>query len=408
MFLAGDNIHVCAATLNFTNPVATVTFFSGTNVLGTVTNTPYPWMPPGGTFCLTWSNAAAGAYALSAAATDRAGHTVHSAAVNIAVVTNLPPRVNLYHPRDGTVLLGPANVTLLASAYDPDGSVTTVEFFAGTNSLGVVPTPPVIWITNWHGIFPIHPPYSLTWSNVPAGTYVLTALATDNGGATALSAPVHLSVVTNLPPLVRIETPPDGAMFRAPATVGICVGASDPDGTVASVQLFSGTNSLGVLTNPALVTNRWGVESVYCTALSNLTVGAYTFTAVATDNGGASTTSRPVTIQVVTPPAPSVAITSPRNGCTFFGAPANINVCAVERNFTNPVVNVQFYAGTNQIGISTNSPSSCILWSGVPVGTYSLTATATDSTGATLTSPPVSITVTTNRPPPTGLGPGGL
>jgi hypothetical protein len=102
---------------------------------------------------------------------------------------------------------------------------------------------------------------------------------------------------------------------------------------------------------------------------------------------------------VFPPPAPKVTITRPYNGATIYNAPASINVCAVERYFTNPVVNVQFYSGTNSLGGTTNSPYSCIKWSPVPAGAYTLTAVATDSSGLSVTSAPVNITVTTNAPP---------
>jgi hypothetical protein len=397
-FLAGDNIHICAAALNFTDKVASVEFLAGTNVLGTVTNSPFAWGESANIFCFTWSNVTVGAYSLTAVAADLAGNSVTSSVVDIAVVTNLPPRVRITQPRDGSLILGPTNITICASAFDPDGTVTQVEFFNGTNSLGVVPTPPVVIITNSCGIFPIKPAYCLTWSNVPPGVYSLAAVATDNGGATATSAPVNIAVVTNLPPRVRIESPYNGASFLAPATVRICASASDPDGTVTSVQFFSGTNSLGVVTTPTVISNYCGVEYLYCLTVSNVTVGTYALKAVATDNGGASTASAIVNIAVVPPPPPTVKITSPRDGARIFNAPVNVYVCAVERYFTNPVVSVQFFAGTNSIGVSTNSPSSCILWKAGP-GVYSLTAVATQSTSATVTSPPITITVVTNPPP---------
>ena len=37
-------------------------------------------------------------------------------------------------------------------------------------------------------------PYSNTWNNVAAGSYTLTAKATDNGGAITTSAPVNITV----------------------------------------------------------------------------------------------------------------------------------------------------------------------------------------------------------------------
>jgi hypothetical protein len=273
-----------------------------------------------------------------------------------------------------------------------------VEFFEDTNSLGVVTTPPVIFITNSYCVFPVRTPYCLTWSNVVPGAYTLTAVATDNDGATATSAPVNISVVTNLPPRVQIENPHDGSTFRAPANIGICAEASDPDGTVTSVELFAGTNSLGVLTNAVLVTNRCEIESLYCLTWSNVSAGAFALTAVATDNDGLTATSAPVNVAVLPPPPPTVKIVRPRNGSTIRHAPVNINICAVEKHFTHPVVSVEFFSGTTSVGVTTNAPYSCIVWSNVPPGAYSLTAVATESTSATVTSAPVGITVIANPP----------
>ena len=41
-------------------------------------------------------------------------------------------------------------------------------------------------------------PYSVTWNNVPAGTYTLTAVAVDNTGAARTSANVVVTVTNSL------------------------------------------------------------------------------------------------------------------------------------------------------------------------------------------------------------------
>ena len=74
-------------------------------------------------------------------------------------VTNLPPEVSIIQPSEGAVFYTPTNILILAKASDPDGSVTNVEFFAGTNDLGsgtpVVLDPPgvngvagLVYLTN--------------------------------------------------------------------------------------------------------------------------------------------------------------------------------------------------------------------------------------------------------------------
>ena len=62
-------------------------------------------------------------------------------------------------------------MNLAATASDPDGTVSKVEFFNGATKLGEDTTAP----------------YSFTWNSVTAGNYTLTARATDNQGATTTS-----------------------------------------------------------------------------------------------------------------------------------------------------------------------------------------------------------------------------
>src|SRR5208337_3106662 len=78
-----------------------------------------------------------------------------------------------------------------------------------------VPDPLPVPLAGSIGPVPLSPIYPtnlffLTWSNAPVGAHVLTAVATDNGGATAVSAPVHITILpflpqpTNRPPIVSI------------------------------------------------------------------------------------------------------------------------------------------------------------------------------------------------------------
>ena len=107
--------------------------------------------------------------------------------------TNLPPKVSIIQPTEGAVFYTPTNILILAKASDPDGSVTNVEFFAGPMDLGsgmpVVLDPPGI-----NGVTGLV--YLFNWLNPPAaGSVPLSAVATDNGGASTTSAPVNISVL---------------------------------------------------------------------------------------------------------------------------------------------------------------------------------------------------------------------
>jgi glucose/arabinose dehydrogenase/plastocyanin/Cu/Zn superoxide dismutase len=94
----------------------------------------------------------------------------------------------------------------------------------------------------------------------------------------------------NQGPVVNITSPTNGAAFPGGASISIAAEASDPDGTVARVDFFDGTNSLGNATAaPYSVT-------------ATLAPGSHTLTAVATDNEGKTTTSAGVTISVAATP----------------------------------------------------------------------------------------------------------
>ena len=44
---------------------------------------------------------------------------------------------------------------------------------------------------------------------------------------------------------MRITSPPNGSVFRAPVNIPIFTYAADPDGFVTTVEFFAGSNSLG-------------------------------------------------------------------------------------------------------------------------------------------------------------------
>jgi Domain of unknown function (DUF1929)/Bacterial Ig domain len=89
---------------------------------------------------------------------------------------NQSPSVSL--TSNGTSFTSPAKTSLAATAADPDGTVTRVEFFNGATRLGEDTTTP----------------YTTQWNVGAAGTYTVTARATDNVGATTTSSPVTITV----------------------------------------------------------------------------------------------------------------------------------------------------------------------------------------------------------------------
>jgi hypothetical protein len=114
------------------------------------------------------------------------GQAVTTAAV---LTINQPPVASIVYPTNGTIFVDPATFTVLASASDPDGVVTNVEFFASTNGVDFA----LIAQTN-------DIPYLTIASNLPAAHYTFFVRATDNLGATGYSASVSVTVVPVEPP----------------------------------------------------------------------------------------------------------------------------------------------------------------------------------------------------------------
>jgi RHS repeat-associated protein len=343
-----------AATATPTNqnrPIVKVEFFRGTTLIGTDTTAPYTF---------TWSNVTVGSYTLTAKATDSQGATATSSAVTITV--NAPPTVSLTAPANNAVFTTPANITLTATAADSDGTVSKVEFFRDTTLIGTDTTSP----------------YSFAWNNVPAGSYSLTAKATDNRGA--VNASTAVNIVVGTAPTVAITSPTSGASFTAPATITIAATASDADGTVAKVDFYQGATLLGTATT-----------APYSFIWSNLPAGNYSLTAKATDNVGMVSTSAAIAVSVQANAAPTVNLTSPANN-TSYNAPATITLMAQAQDTDGTIAKVEFFAGATPI-VALTSPPYTFNWAGVTPGTYSITSRATDNAGATANSNAASVTV---------------
>ncbi|MGH9140040.1 MAG: Ig-like domain-containing protein, partial [Vicinamibacterales bacterium] len=361
-------ITVTADAQDTDGTVTRVDVFAGSTLIGSASSSP---------FTIVWANAPAGQYVITAAAIDDSGATTTSAGVSVTVdpppPVNQPPQVALTSPAASAAFTAPATVAVAADASDPDNAIARVEFFAGATSIGVADAPP----------------YRATWSNLPAGLYALTAVATDVSGAATTSAPVNLTVgegtPDNLPPLVNVTNPAPSATFTSPASVSIMADATDPDNAVAQVEFRANGSSIGIAT-----------AEPYQITWSNVVAGQYSLTATATDASGASTTSATVNILVtnVTPPPnqpPQATLTSPTASMPFT-APASVPLAANATDPDNAVARVEFFAGATSLGALTAPPYQ-MTWSDAPAGQYALTAVATDASGASTVSSPVTITI---------------
>jgi hypothetical protein len=110
-------------------------------------------------------------------------------------------QVAVRSPADGARYYSPATIPIQASAGTTSGSISEVGFFCGTTNLGGALTPP----------------YSITWSNVPSGDYVLSASVTNSLGDYGESSAVHVTVVG--PPALAASPTTNGIAISWPASL---------------------------------------------------------------------------------------------------------------------------------------------------------------------------------------------
>lgn len=336
---------------------------------------------------------------------------------------NQSPAVNITSPAANATFTAPAAVTINANASDADGSVTKVEFYNGSTKLGEDASSP----------------YSYSWTNVAAGNYTLSAKATDNKGAVTTSATVAIvvngtgggscngiaawsatAVYTNgnqvvyngklytaqwwtqneqpdthtgagqvwayvrdcgsnpgnTPPTVSISSPAGGASFTAPASVTINANAADANGTVTKVEFYNGSTKLGE-----------DASSPYSYTWSNVAAGTYSLKAIATDNGGAATTSATV----------SITVTGSTGGGNCAGVPAYAVYPAIYNMGDKVVYNGYLYESLAN-SLYNVTPGTADWW-WKPLGPCSASA-RTAATAASITEPAAAVQTLTVYPNP--------
>jgi hypothetical protein len=154
------------------------------------------------------------------------------------------PAVSITSPSDGQAFTAPATIPIVATASEPGGSISKVEFFSGTTLLGTATTSP----------------YSYTWSNVPSGSYSVTAEAFDAAGDTATSAPVSVKSVASSGSAPQLHVSGNQLVDASGATVTLH-GVNRSGGEFACVQgdgIWNGPMDQASVT----AIKSWGVTAV--------------------------------------------------------------------------------------------------------------------------------------------------
>jgi hypothetical protein len=274
---------------------------------------------------------------------------------------NVKPTVSITAPAAGSHSITGDVVAISADAADADGSVASVQFFVDGISVGTDVTAP----------------YSVNYTGV-AGNHAITAVATDNSGATTTSAAVNVSVGNDLFPVVSITSPAAGSSSIVGDVVSIAANATD-DGTISSVEFFVDGVSVGV------------DNSAPYTASYTGAFGSHNITARATDNRAQSTTSSLISILVRNNTPPSVSVTAPVSGSNVtMNVPVAITANASDAD--GSVASVEFRVNGISLGVDNSAPYS-VNYTPAAEGSASIIAIATDNRGLTTTSSAVVVNV---------------
>jgi chitodextrinase len=246
---------------------------------------------------------------------------------------NLHPQTVITSPLEGDTFEPGEPVILSADATDPDGTVVQVAFFSQDNPLGVVSDAP----------------YTLSWNDVPAGVHVISAMATDDQGATGRSASIKITV--------------GGSTSLAtwdPSQIYLNGDEVCHKGKTWQAKWWTQGEEPGT-------TGQWGVWKLMGWCDGNT--------------------------------APTATIVSPVDG-DVMNPGDTVTLTAKAWDNDGTVVQVEFFVDGASIGVDQNFPYA-LSWEDVPEGTYSITVVATDDQGATGQSAAIRISVGENVPPST-------
>jgi hypothetical protein len=290
----------------------------------------------------------------------------------LTLAANTPPTVTLASAPSTSGIITGTSMTFTATATDANGTVTGVQFFDN----GVL-------LTGTVSNTPPSSSYTYAYTASVNGAHAITAKATDNDCAVTTSTAHNFTVAANQAPTVSSLTAPATAYLGSNVT--FTCAANDVDGTVASVEFFVNSVSIG---NGTL---SGGTYSKTYAVPSNVN-GTYSVQAKATDNLGLAGSFATTSMNVIANTPPTVALTNP-TASQLISAPTVITITANATD-VDGISGVNFYVNGTLVGAGTNTSGNTwsYAWTSTP-GVKTFTAIATDNFQATATSAAVTLDI---------------
>ena len=262
-----------------------------------------------------------------------------------------------------------ATVVFEATATDPDGSITKVEFLDNDESLGIGATKDAKH-------------FSFRSNQLRNGRHVLNAIATDNGGRKTRSNARHIFV--NGPIKVRILEPKAEPLIEPGTDLTITAEAIHPSGSIKSVEFFTTGISLGKANS--------GQDNRFTVVIPKAHRARYSIEAVATDDAGS--VSKSALLELKVSKRPTLKIVAPIEASSLT-EPVDIELSLNSESSISSFDRVEVYANGALIK---ESPvfmrgKYSFTWEDAKPGTYILKAVLINDIGARGESPPVKIII---------------
>jgi hypothetical protein len=324
-----------------------VAFYSGPTLIGTNS---------GGQSTFQWTNVLNGTYQLTAQVIDTSsGYALFSA-----------PAV--------TVTVAVGGNSLVVNFDDPNAVANLTNYLATNGMMSLAGNSPGTAVVAEN-----QTNATLDGSVIPSS---LPNLLTQIGSNGPVSFTVDFSNLLGQFSFTRPELVANPSVTHPAWQVEVFDALGQPLAAINAPQISSATNVPAQTYTLTNALNGGGIASVEFNSESS---GFATFNGMLLDDFVLTTVSNL---------PPSVLITSPTNG-QVFTALTNIPITAEASSGSATITGVGFYyAGTTLAGSAPSSPFS-ITWNAPANGAYVLTAVATNNSGLTSTSAPVSITIQT-------------
>ena len=365
-YTIGSSLTLTAAASDSDGTITQVSFYVNGALLSTDTTAPYT--------SSIWTPASSGNYTLTAQAADNSGNVTTSTAVTVTIGSNAAPTVSITSPASGLNYSLGNNVLIGAVASDTDGFIASVQFFANGQLIGAKTAAP----------------YTVSWKPASAGTFALTAVATDNIGSSTTSTAVSVTVTSAIAPSVSLTNPASGASYGVGTSIPLNAAVTGGNGPTAQVEFFINGASLSI-----------DSSAPYNTVWTPASAGTYSLIAVATDNAGVSGTSTAINVTVTSNGAPAVRLISPGTNLVV-GLGTTVNLSAAASDADGSIASVRFLSNGTALALVTSSPYRTT-YTPSAAGIYTIVAQATDNSGNVADSVAQTLTVLGGNAPVVSL-----